>query len=90
MAGPDGTRLVALLREDPRLIDMPIIILSARADEEARIEGMSTGADDYVVKPVSSRELVARASTTRPAMQNWRMPRCRSSTGSIGRTSARS
>ena len=60
MAGLDGTRLVALLREDPRLIDMPIIILSARADEEARIEGMSTGADDYVVKPVSSRELVAR------------------------------
>jgi DNA-binding response OmpR family regulator len=59
MVGLDGTRLVALLREDPRLIAVPIIILSA-ADEEARIEGMSTGADDYVVKSVSSRELVAR------------------------------
>ena len=39
---------------------MPVIVLSARAGEEARVEGLQTGADDYLVKPFSARELLAR------------------------------
>ena len=48
------------LREDPRTRGLPIVLLSARAGEESRIEGANHGADDYVVKPFSARELVAR------------------------------
>ena len=39
---------------------MPVILLSARAGEEARVEGLDAGADDYLVKPFSARELLAR------------------------------
>jgi signal transduction histidine kinase/DNA-binding response OmpR family regulator len=56
----DGFGLVAALRADPALRDIPIVLLSARAGEEARIEGLESGADDYLVKPFSARELLAR------------------------------
>ena len=56
----DGIGLLSALRSDPDLADIPVILLSARAGEEARIEGLSVGADDYLVKPFSARELVAR------------------------------
>jgi PAS domain S-box-containing protein len=60
MPGMDGFELLAKLRADLRLRHVPIILLSARAGDEARIEGMSSGADDYMVKPFSGRELLAR------------------------------
>jgi signal transduction histidine kinase len=63
MPSVDGLALVSLLREDPRARQVPIVLLSARADEEAALEGLSRGADDYVVKPFSSRELLARLGT---------------------------
>ncbi len=44
----------------PTLRDLPVIMLSARAGEEARIEGLDAGADDYMIKPFSARELTAR------------------------------
>ncbi len=56
----DGMELIRAIREDAKLAQVPIILLSARAGEESRIEGMDRGADDYLVKPFSSRELVAR------------------------------
>jgi len=56
----DGIGLLSALRSDPDLADIPVILLSARAGEEARIEGLNVGADDYLVEPVSARELVAR------------------------------
>ena len=56
----DGIELLGRLRKNPRMANIPIILLSARAGEEARIEGIDTGADDYLVKPFSSRELIAR------------------------------
>ncbi len=56
----DGIQVLARLRENPKFNTIPIILLSARAGEEARIEGIDTGADDYLVKPFSSRELLAR------------------------------
>jgi PAS domain S-box-containing protein len=56
----DGFGLLQALRADPQLREIPIILLSARAGEEARIEGMEAGADDYLIKPFSTRELLAR------------------------------
>lgn len=56
----DGLGLLAAIRSDPALRDLPVILLSARAGEEARIEGLAAGADDYLVKPFSSKELIAR------------------------------
>jgi PAS domain S-box-containing protein len=59
----DGFGLLRALRGDPALREIPIILLSARAGEESRIEGMEGGADDYLVKPFSARELIARVET---------------------------
>lgn len=56
----DGFGLLAALRKDPTTATIPIIMLSARAGEEARIEGVESGADDYLTKPFTARELVAR------------------------------
>ncbi|HEV7310329.1 response regulator [Ensifer sp.] len=58
--GIDGQELVRRLRSNPRTNTVPIILLSARAGEESRIEGMKAGADDYMIKPFSARELLAR------------------------------
>ena len=60
MPNLDGFGLLRELRADPTLRDVPLIMLSARAGEEARVEGVDAGADDYLVKPFSARELVAR------------------------------
>jgi signal transduction histidine kinase/DNA-binding response OmpR family regulator len=59
----DGFGLIAALRADDRTRDVPIVVLSARAGEEASIEGLTAGADDYLVKPFSSRDLIARVRT---------------------------
>jgi signal transduction histidine kinase/DNA-binding response OmpR family regulator len=58
----DGFGLVRAIRSDAELLELPIILLSARAGEEASIEGLEVGADDYLVKPFSARELLARVS----------------------------
>ncbi|MGF1933691.1 MAG: ATP-binding protein [Nostoc sp. ChiQUE02] len=60
MPGLDGFRLLQELRADPQTSKVPIILLSARAGEEARVEGLQAGADDYLIKPFSARELLAR------------------------------
>ncbi|MFC1456793.1 ATP-binding protein [Microvirga arabica] len=59
----DGFQLVQRIRDEPRLRTLPIIMLSARAGEEASVEGLEAGADDYLVKPFSARELQARVRT---------------------------
>jgi PAS domain S-box-containing protein len=59
MPGLDGFALLREIRADPHLSEIPVILLSARAGEEARIEGLQAGADDYLTKPFSSRELLA-------------------------------
>jgi PAS domain S-box-containing protein len=56
----DGFGLLRAVRADPALQSVPVVFLSARAGEEARIEGLDAGADDYLVKPFSARELLAR------------------------------
>ncbi|HXP57702.1 MAG TPA: SpoIIE family protein phosphatase [Streptosporangiaceae bacterium] len=60
MPGLDGLALVAALRSDPRTADVPVLLLSARAGQEAAVEGLGAGADDYLVKPFSAAELLAR------------------------------
>jgi two-component system phosphate regulon response regulator PhoB len=57
LAGPDVTRK---LRSDARTREVPIIMLTARAGEEDKVQGLASGADDYVTKPFSPRELEAR------------------------------
>ena len=56
----DGFALLAAIRGDERLRTLPVVVLSARAGEEARIEGLAAGASDYLVKPFHARELKAR------------------------------
>ncbi len=63
MPGLDGVGLLRALRADPRTREVPVVLLSARAGEEAVIEGLERGADDYLVKPFSARELLARVDT---------------------------
>ncbi|MGE0723645.1 MAG: response regulator [Alphaproteobacteria bacterium] len=62
MPGLDGIGLVRALRADAALRDLPVILLSARAGEEARVEGLDSGADDYLTKPFAARELIARVN----------------------------
>jgi len=64
MPGLDGFGLLHELRSDPQTREIPIILLSARAGEEARVEGLEAGADDYLIKPFSARELLARVEAT--------------------------
>ncbi|MEU1586864.1 SpoIIE family protein phosphatase [Micromonospora sp. NPDC005710] len=63
MPGLDGLQLVAALRAEPRTAGMPVLLLSARAGQEASIEGLEAGADDYLVKPFAAAELLARVRT---------------------------
>ena len=56
----DGVGLVDRIRNDPDLSDLSVIMLSARAGEESRLEGVAAGADDYLAKPFSARDLLAR------------------------------
>ena len=60
----DGFGLLAALRADDRTRAIPVIMLSARAGEESAVEGIDAGADDYLIKPFSARELIARISGT--------------------------
>ena len=63
MPGLDGFGLLRAFREQGSLRMIPFILLSARAGEEASLEGLNAGADDYLVKPFSARELLARVKT---------------------------
>ncbi|WP_437548772.1 ATP-binding protein [Sorangium sp. So ce367] len=63
MPNLDGFGLLRALRADERTRGVPVVMLSARAGEESRVEGLEAGADDYLPKPFSARELVARVAT---------------------------
>lgn len=60
MPGLDGFGLLQALRRDPETATLPVVFLSARAGEESAVEGLEAGADDYLVKPFSALELLAR------------------------------
>jgi PAS domain S-box-containing protein len=59
----DGFAMLHAIRSDPEIRDIPVILLSARAAEESQLEGLEAGADDYLVKPFTARELLARIAT---------------------------
>jgi signal transduction histidine kinase len=63
MPNLDGIALVKALRAHPSTSMVPVILLSARAGEEAVVGGLETGADDYLIKPFSARELIGRVGT---------------------------
>ncbi len=70
--GLSGIEVCRRLRRSPETQNVPIIMLTARGEEEDRVRGLETGADDYVTKPFSPRELVARVNAVlrrvRPAL----------------------
>ena len=63
MPNLDGFGLLREIRHDDTIKDIPIVLLSARAGEEAKLEGLHAGADDYLTKPFSAQELLARVAT---------------------------
>ena len=62
LPGLDGLEVCRAMRSDPATASVPIIMLTARAEEADRIVGLELGADDYVTKPFSPKELVARVN----------------------------
>src|SRR5688500_17675397 len=60
LPGMTGPEVLATLRRDPETMTLPVIIVSGRDGEDDRIDGLGLGANDYIVKPFSPRELVAR------------------------------
>ena len=75
--GLSGLEVCRRLRRMPETQNIPIIMLTARGEEEDRVRGLETGADDYVTKPFSPRELVARVKAVlrrvRPALAGERL-----------------
>ena len=72
LPGMDGLQVCGAMRADPQIAAVPVIMLTARGDEADRISGLERGADDYVTKPFSPKELTARVAAllrrvTRPA-----------------------
>ncbi len=60
LPGTSGLQFARMLRQDERTRDVPLIMLTARSNEGDKVEGLEAGADDYVTKPFSPKELVAR------------------------------
>lgn len=60
MPGTSGVEFARRLRKDEVTADVPVIMLTAKADEDNKIKGLEAGVDDYIIKPFSPRELVAR------------------------------
>jgi two-component system, OmpR family, phosphate regulon response regulator PhoB len=60
LPGASGVELARRLRADPRTRDLPIIMVTARSEERDKVEGLEVGSDDYITKPFSPREMVAR------------------------------
>ncbi|WP_394846773.1 ATP-binding protein [Pendulispora brunnea] len=69
MPGLDGFALLRALRNDVSTRALPVVLLSARAGEEATSEGLKAGADDYLIKPFTARELFARITTRLAAVR---------------------
>ena len=64
LPGMDGYEVCRALREDPRTASVPLLLVTSRGEEQDVIRGLNLGADDYVVKPFSLKELVARVQTS--------------------------
>jgi DNA-binding response OmpR family regulator len=85
LPGFDGLEVCRRLRQDPATAGLPIIMLTARAEEADRVVGLDVGADDYVVKPFSPRELVARIKAL---LRRTQAPAERASARAVARVGA--
>ncbi len=65
LPGGSGIQFIKHLKRESMTRDIPVVMLTARGEEEDRVRGLETGADDYITKPFSPKELVARMSMTR-------------------------
>ena len=83
LPGQDGFEICRRIRTDQRLSALPLIMLTARGEEIDRILGLELGADDYVVKPFSPRELVARAKAVLRRQTNLEPSRDIVSSGAV-------
>ena len=63
LPGKSGIALIRMLRADPATCDLPVIMLTARSDEHDKVLALESGADDYITKPFSPREMLARIHT---------------------------
>ena len=83
----DGFGVISCYPERRVARELPVIFLSARAGEEARVEGLEAGADDYLVKPFSANELLAASMprSTSPSIARRLSPRSRRARGVFGR-----
>ena len=77
LPGRDGLSLTQLVRSDPTLAPLPILMLTARVDDLDRILGLELGADDYVTKPFQPREVVARVKAILRRSQSANIPTAR-------------
>jgi two-component system, OmpR family, phosphate regulon response regulator PhoB len=59
----NGIQICRLLRADPQLKNVPVVFLTAKAEEADRVQGLETGADDYICKPFSTKELILRVQS---------------------------
>lgn len=66
----NGLEILQRMRQDPRYAQLPVILLTAMGEETDRVRGLDLGADDYITKPFSSRELVARIRARLRSSQN--------------------
>jgi two-component system phosphate regulon response regulator PhoB len=71
LPGGDGLDLCRLIRQTPAISAVPVIFLTAKAEESDRVIGLEVGADDYIVKPFSPRELIARI---RAVLRRFELP----------------
>jgi two-component system alkaline phosphatase synthesis response regulator PhoP len=74
LPGRDGLDVTRELRRDPGVAQVPIVMLTARADESDKLVGLELGADDYVTKPFSAKELVARVRAVLRRAQSVALP----------------
>ena len=65
LPGQSGVSLAKKWRADPRIKSVPILMLTARGDESDKVMGLDAGADDYITKPFSTQELLARIRAVR-------------------------
>jgi two-component system phosphate regulon response regulator PhoB len=80
LPGQSGVSLARQWRKQPRSKDIPIIMLTAKGDEPDKVEGLDAGADDYITKPFSTQELLARIR----AVLRRRSPEALNDTVSVG------
>lgn len=74
LPGMNGLDVCKMIRTDPEISSLPIVMLTAKADEVDKIIGLEIGADDYITKPFSVKELIARVRTVLRRIQDGNKP----------------